>query len=117
MRAIVSGAGIAGLASALALLRQGWEVLVVERAPGLRAGGYMIDFFGPGYDAAERLGVLDALKVAASDVAEVDFVDGEGRPAAQRMACPQHRRQLLPDWQAPSEHRPDAGGRGRAGRR
>ena len=82
MKAIISGAGIAGLASGLALLRSGWDVLIIERAPGVRAGGYMIDFFGPGYDAAERLGVLPALQAVASDVAEVDFVDGDGRPSA-----------------------------------
>lgn len=82
MKAIISGAGIAGLASALALVRSGWDVLVLERASSVRAGGYMIDFFGPGYDAAERLGVLPGLKAAASNVAEVDFIDGAGKPSA-----------------------------------
>ena len=32
-RALVVGAGIAGLAAAFRLHRQGWEVLVVERVP------------------------------------------------------------------------------------
>jgi 2-polyprenyl-6-methoxyphenol hydroxylase-like FAD-dependent oxidoreductase len=82
MKAIVSGAGIAGLSTALALSRRGWEVLVLERARGLRARGYMIDFFGPGYEAAERLEVLPALKAAAHQVDEVEFVDGEGRRGA-----------------------------------
>ena len=82
MKAIVSGAGIAGLSAALALSRQGWDVLVVERARGLRARGYMIDFFGPGYDAAERLGVLPALKAAAHRVDEVELLDGQGRRTA-----------------------------------
>lgn len=79
MKAIISGAGIAGLSSALALHRAGWEVTVLERAPGLRSGGYMLDFFGPGYEAAEALGVIDALKAHGDDVEHVDFVNADGR--------------------------------------
>jgi 2-polyprenyl-6-methoxyphenol hydroxylase-like FAD-dependent oxidoreductase len=60
-RVVVVGAGIAGLATALRLRRSGWEVLVVERAPGRRSGGYMVNLVGTGYDAAERLGLLSAL--------------------------------------------------------
>ncbi|WP_280386065.1 FAD-dependent oxidoreductase [Nocardia wallacei] len=65
-RVVVSGAGIAGLATALRLYRSGWEVLVVERAPGRRSGGYLVNLLGYGYDAAERMGVLPAL--AARDI-------------------------------------------------
>ena len=61
MRAVVCGAGIAGLALAGCLGRRGWEVVVLERAPRLREQGYMMDFFGPGWDAAEEMGVLPAV--------------------------------------------------------
>ena len=61
-RALIVGAGIAGLATAWWLERAGWDVLVVERAPGFRAGGYMIDFFGPGHEVARRMGLLPALE-------------------------------------------------------
>jgi 2-polyprenyl-6-methoxyphenol hydroxylase-like FAD-dependent oxidoreductase len=60
-RVIVVGAGIAGLATALRLHRAGWEVLVIERSPARRSGGYMINMLGQGYDAAERLGLIPAL--------------------------------------------------------
>ncbi|MBP2320365.1 2-polyprenyl-6-methoxyphenol hydroxylase-like FAD-dependent oxidoreductase [Kibdelosporangium banguiense] len=60
-RVIVSGAGIAGLATALRLHRAGWDVLVVERAPARRSSGYMVNLIGPGYEAAERLGLLPGL--------------------------------------------------------
>ncbi|NKY60558.1 FAD-binding protein [Nocardia flavorosea] len=60
-RALVVGAGIAGLAAALRLHPQGWEVVVVERAPGRRSSGYLVNLHGPGYDAAERLGLIPAL--------------------------------------------------------
>ncbi|UFS98186.1 FAD-dependent oxidoreductase [Nocardia huaxiensis] len=60
-RAMVVGAGIAGLAAALRLRQQGWDVVVIERAPSRRSSGYLVNLHGPGYDAAERLGLLPAL--------------------------------------------------------
>ncbi|EHR61838.1 FAD-dependent monooxygenase [Saccharomonospora cyanea] len=60
-KAIIVGAGIAGLATALRLHRIGWEPLVLERAATRRSGGYAVTFSGIGYDAAERMGVLPAL--------------------------------------------------------
>ncbi|MFI5716558.1 FAD-dependent oxidoreductase [Nocardia sp. NPDC051750] len=58
---LVVGAGIAGLAAALRMSRQGRDVVVVERAPSRRSSGYLVNLHGPGYDAAERLGLLPAL--------------------------------------------------------
>lgn len=60
-RAIVVGAGIAGLAAALVLHRAGWQATVVERAPARRSSGYMLNLIGGGYDAVERLGLLPEL--------------------------------------------------------
>ena len=60
-RAVIVGAGVAGLATALRLGRDGWDTVVVERAPQRRTGGYVVNLLGPGYDAAEGLGLLPAL--------------------------------------------------------
>lgn len=83
MKAIICGAGIAGLAAALSLHRHGWSVVLVERAQELRNGGYMIDFFGPGFDAAERLGILPRLHDKAHPVGAIDWVDASGATRAK----------------------------------
>ncbi|WP_404311707.1 FAD-dependent monooxygenase [Agrococcus terreus] len=79
MHAIVSGAGVAGLALAGRLARDGWTVEVVERAPSPRTAGYLMDLWGLGYDAAEELGVLAAIERRAESFAELRAVDAAGR--------------------------------------
>jgi 2-polyprenyl-6-methoxyphenol hydroxylase-like FAD-dependent oxidoreductase len=83
MKAIIIGAGIAGLSTAHALNRAGWEVDVHERATGPRTGGYLIDFFGPGYEAAETLGILPALAQRAHRIEAAHFLDADGRERAK----------------------------------
>ena len=51
---LISGAGIAGPTLAFWLKAAGFEPTLIERAPALRTGGYVIDFWGLGYDIAER---------------------------------------------------------------
>lgn len=82
MRAVVCGAGIAGLALAGCLGRRGWEVVVLERAPRPREQGYMMDFFGPGWDAAEEMGVLPAVLELGYRVERLSYVDDRGRDRA-----------------------------------
>ncbi|KUG60095.1 FAD-dependent monooxygenase [Kocuria sp. CPCC 205292] len=82
MRAVVCGAGIAGLALAGCLGRQGWDVVVLERAPRPREQGYMMDFFGPGWDAAEAMGVLPAVRELGYTVDRLSYVDEHGRDRA-----------------------------------
>jgi 2-polyprenyl-6-methoxyphenol hydroxylase-like FAD-dependent oxidoreductase len=78
MRVIICGAGIAGLSLALCLQRRGHEPILIERARSLRDSGYMIDFFGPGYLAAEKLGILESLKRRNYPVRYMRFVDPQG---------------------------------------
>lgn len=79
-RAVIVGAGVAGLAAALRLGRDGWDTVVVERAPARRAGGYLVNLLGPGYDAAERLGLLPALSEHALGPFTTLLVHADGRP-------------------------------------
>jgi 2-polyprenyl-6-methoxyphenol hydroxylase-like FAD-dependent oxidoreductase len=83
MRVVICGAGIAGLALAHRLSAHGWQVHVIERAPGPREQGYMIDFFGAGYDAAESMGILPRLKELAYPVEEAAFIDARSRRRAR----------------------------------
>lgn len=78
MRVIICGAGIAGLSLALCLKRRGHEPILIERAKSLRDSGYMIDFFGPGYLAAEKLGILESLKQRNYPVRHMRFIDERG---------------------------------------
>jgi 2-polyprenyl-6-methoxyphenol hydroxylase-like FAD-dependent oxidoreductase len=71
VRALICGAGIAGLTLARLLSQQGWSVHLAERAGALRHEGYMIDFFGPGFDAAEAMGLLPRLRELSYSVSQV----------------------------------------------
>jgi 2-polyprenyl-6-methoxyphenol hydroxylase-like FAD-dependent oxidoreductase len=79
MRILISGCGIAGPTLAYWLLRDGHDVSIVEHAPALRRGGYIIDFWGRGYDIAEKMGILPELRRNGYFVEEVRFVDGAGK--------------------------------------
>jgi 2-polyprenyl-6-methoxyphenol hydroxylase-like FAD-dependent oxidoreductase len=79
MRVLVVGAGIAGLSTALRLRQLGVDVTVAEQADAERGGGYMIDFFGPGIDAAHQLGLDSALRGIHAPVQRLRFVDRTGR--------------------------------------
>jgi 2-polyprenyl-6-methoxyphenol hydroxylase-like FAD-dependent oxidoreductase len=78
MRVLVVGAGLAGLTLALCVERNGHEAVVLERTPDLRGAGYMIDFFGSGYDAVERLGLLGELGAIHYPIARLSFLTRDG---------------------------------------
>lgn len=82
MKAIVSGAGIAGLSNARFLAEAGWDVVVLERAPARRREGYMMDFFGPGFEAAEALDLVPRLRELSYSIDGVNYIDRRGKPRA-----------------------------------
>jgi len=79
MRIVINGAGIAGPTLAYWLQKSGHEVLLVEESPQLRSGGYIIDFWGIGYDIAEKMGLIPQIRELGYQVREVRFVDPHGR--------------------------------------
>ena len=72
---LISGAGIAGLTLAYWLKKFGFNPTVIEHAPKLREGGYAIDFWGAGFDVAERMNIVPDLHKADLRISEVAFVD------------------------------------------
>ncbi len=81
MRIAINGAGVGGPTLAWWLLEYGHEPVLIEQAPKLRSGGYVIDFWGLGYDIAEKMGLIERLRELGYQVEEVRFVDGAGRKA------------------------------------
>ena len=79
---LVSGAGIAGPALVYWLNAAGFKTTIVERAPELRAGGYVIDFWGLGYDIAERMGLANDLRRVGYNMRELRIVNAQGERLA-----------------------------------
>jgi 2-polyprenyl-6-methoxyphenol hydroxylase-like FAD-dependent oxidoreductase len=75
---LISGAGIAGPTLAFWLNAGGFKTTIVERAPSLRTGGYVIDFWGLGYDIAEKMGLANELKRVGYSTREMRIVDARG---------------------------------------
>ncbi|AXB42525.1 FAD-dependent oxidoreductase [Amycolatopsis albispora] len=79
---LVSGASIAGPAVAFWLQRYGFEVTVVEKSAGLRAGGYPIDVRGTALEVARRMGILPQLREAHVESRRLTFLDADGGQVA-----------------------------------
>jgi 2-polyprenyl-6-methoxyphenol hydroxylase-like FAD-dependent oxidoreductase len=82
MKILIVGAGIAGPTLAYWLLRAGHEPTLVERAPELRRGGYLVDFWGAGFEVAKRMGIVPQLRLRGYVPTEARTVDRVGRRIA-----------------------------------
>jgi 2-polyprenyl-6-methoxyphenol hydroxylase-like FAD-dependent oxidoreductase len=82
MKVLISGAGIAGPTLAYWLAHYGFEPTLIEIAPRLRTGGYVIDFWGAGYDIAERMGLLPRILADGYKVREMRVVGRDGKRVA-----------------------------------
>ena len=79
MNILIVGAGIAGPTLAYWLLRAGHTPTLVERAPELRRGGYLIDFWGAGFDVADKMGIVPEMMSKGYRIGEVRQVDDDGK--------------------------------------
>lgn len=82
MKVLIVGAGIAGPTLAYWLERAGHEVTLLERAPRLREGGYVVDFWGAGFDVADRMGILPRLLDEGYRFQELREVNARGQRIA-----------------------------------
>src|SRR5262245_42790576 len=76
---LISGAGVGGPTLAYWLAERGFRPTVVDRAAGLRSSGNPVDVRGPAVAVAERMGLTDRLREAATDVTAMRFVNRSGR--------------------------------------
>jgi 2-polyprenyl-6-methoxyphenol hydroxylase-like FAD-dependent oxidoreductase len=83
MKIAISGAGVAGAALAHWMHRTGHTPTLIEQAPRFRTGGYMIDFWGVGYQVAKRMGIEQAILDAGYDVQCVRSVGPDGATKAE----------------------------------
>ncbi len=82
MRVLIAGAGVAGPTLAYWLARYGFTATIIESARCLRSGGYIIDFWGAGFDIAERMGILPQILDKGYKVRELRVVDSNNRRVA-----------------------------------
>jgi len=78
-RVLISGGGIAGLTLGILLKEKGWEPTIVERALAVLTEGYVIDFFGTGWDVAERMGLAEELRKITYPIDSLRYVDEHGK--------------------------------------
>lgn len=74
---LIAGAGIGGLAAAIALARAGFRPLILERAPKLAEIGAGLQLTPNASRALDRLGVLSAVRKRAVSVKRVVVGDGQ----------------------------------------
>jgi 2-polyprenyl-6-methoxyphenol hydroxylase-like FAD-dependent oxidoreductase len=83
MRILISGASISGPVLAYWLIRHGFDVTIVERAPHLRkTGGHAVDLFRPAMEISAKMGVLPQIEALATGTNElILYREGAQRPA------------------------------------
>jgi 2-polyprenyl-6-methoxyphenol hydroxylase-like FAD-dependent oxidoreductase len=81
-RVLVSGASIAGTATARQLARAGWSVVVVERAPSFRTGGQNVDVRGAAREVLRRMDLDDAVLARSTGERGTRFVRADGSTVA-----------------------------------
>ena len=75
---LISGAGIGGPTLTFWLKAAGFEPTLIEHAATLRTGGYVVDFWGLGYDIAERMGLAGQIDRVGYHIREMRIVDDRG---------------------------------------
>ncbi len=82
MRAVIIGAGIGGLAAAVALRRVGVKILVIERAANIREVGAGLALWSNAVNALRELGIESQVMNSASVIERISVRTPAGRPLA-----------------------------------
>ncbi|AGL16456.1 NAD(P)/FAD-dependent oxidoreductase [Actinoplanes sp. N902-109] len=96
MRVVIAGGGLTGLTAGVALLRAGHDVVVVERAPAIRAAGSGIGLWRNAITVFERIGLGPQVQ-HISTIVDTYFFDPAGRRLrAEGFTAEDHQLVLIP---------------------
>ncbi|PSL50350.1 2-polyprenyl-6-methoxyphenol hydroxylase-like FAD-dependent oxidoreductase [Chitinophaga niastensis] len=79
---LISGASVAGPALAFWLNRYGFQTTIIERAPGIRPGGYAVDFRGAAMEVLVKMGLLDEIRKYETRTGTITIVDKNNKKVA-----------------------------------
>jgi len=94
-KVLVSGASIAGLATAYWLSNLGYHVTVVEQAAQPRLGGAAINVQGEALASAKRMGIFEQLKAHRLPPMQLTFKNADDLP--EKPPLPEHAEPLSDD--------------------
>lgn len=77
-RILISGMGVAGLALAYFLKQHGFIPTLLERATGLRTGGFKVDIRGVAFEIVKRMQILETLLEKQATVIRAREIDEDG---------------------------------------
>jgi 2-polyprenyl-6-methoxyphenol hydroxylase-like FAD-dependent oxidoreductase len=77
-KVLISGAGVAGLATAFWLSRAGFEVTLVERSDAFRRGGQAVDIRGVALQVVQAMGLLDDARALRTRLKGMSVLDADG---------------------------------------
>ncbi|KAM0425955.1 hypothetical protein ACHAPT_008894 [Fusarium lateritium] len=78
-KALIVGAGIAGLATAWWLDKAGWTSIIIEKAASVRNGGYIVSLSGCCLDTLKQMDVYNELNALSYKFDENVIKDNNGR--------------------------------------
>ena len=79
-RVIISGAGIAGLTCAIWLGINGFNPIIIEKSPSIRAHGYIVSLSHESFRLASELGILEKLCNRGAGIKESCYYDKNKTP-------------------------------------
>ncbi|MDR5785289.1 FAD-dependent monooxygenase [Caballeronia sp. LP003] len=78
-KVLISGASFAGLSSAYWMSQLGYDVTVVEVAPGIRTGGTAVNIRGNTIDIVKRMGIFEKIRANRLSLREWAFKTADDR--------------------------------------
>lgn len=76
---LISSAGIAELTLAYWLRKFNFNPTLIEKRHDLRDEGFMINFYGSGFDVGEKMSIIDRLQAKHYPISELKFVNTQAK--------------------------------------